>query len=916
MQSKSLILCPTKRLARSLQLAHQQTHIAQGHQTWQTLNVQTLDQWLAATVNVAILSGEIPSNQSPQKCLSPLEERLIWQAVIADQLKQSGMADLFDLKGLAATCMEANRYMVAWRLKIGPDLDALAEETIQFLTWQKSFQQRCQQLKRLENIRYVDWQIDCLAKEAGQLPKQMTFAGFDQTAPQELRLREVLISRGCKVEDLTIGLADSGVAEHIALQDEAQEIRAMVAWAKRHVDENPRVKLAMVIPNLQMLRNQIADLIDDVFQPEAIRPSMVEAPRLYNFSLGLPLIQQNVIQTSLNLLRFCCSSQLTQSDVSELLLSNYWSASEQEADQRALLDADMRAYLPQQFTWSRWLAFIQKRSQFYSLNNLQIHLLEARKLLDAFPNRQLPSNWALHFDALLTVLYWSGERTDSSYEYQAKEAWQKALQALSQLDFLGEKMTANSACALLQQICQEQVFQPETTGTPPLQILGIMEALSEPVDAMWVMGMNDDHWPLPARPNPLLPAHIQRAARVANADSRVQTEFALSIHKRLMHAAPHIIFSSSLQSGEKILRASPFMQGIPSIQKHDESAKTLAELFSTVEQNQLEALTDDQGPLVQAGEHVRGGTGLIRAQAVCPAWAFYQFRLGAKQLKTPKSGLDASERGQLVHGALEAFWFNEGTLRHFADLEQMPDAIFSIAISEAVDKSIHKFKQEHEDIFSPNTLILEHERLCRLVADWLAFEKSRAVRFTLSACEYEQKTVINGIEVTLKIDRIHQLESGGVELVDYKTGQVPKMSSWGQERITEPQLPIYAVFYAAGDQAVVGVQFGMVKTKDHHFVGIAETNFEVEVEKRKPDFIRAFQDWESLKMHWQSAIEAMVEKIKMGKAPVVFDNLNDLLYCEVLPILRLPERQLQYDRHLQSEDSPLAIQSGACHAND
>jgi probable DNA repair protein len=916
MQTESIILCPTKRFARSLQLAHQQSQIALGFKNWQTLNVQTLDQWLVATLNIAMLSGEIAANQAPKKCLSQLEERLIWQAVISDYLKQSAVGDLFDLKGLAATCVEANRYMVAWRLSISPDLDALAEETNQFFVWQKIFQQRCQQLKCLENVRYIDWQIDCLAKQGGQLPGQITFAGFDQTAPQELRLREVLISRGCVVEDLMIGLKQSGIAEHIALQDEVQEMRAMVAWAKRKFDENPNIKLAMVIPNLQMLRNQIADLIDDVFQPEAIRPSLVESPRFYNFSLGLPLIQQSVIQAALNLLRLCCMRELAQTDVSDLLLSVYWSASEREADQRALLDADMRAYLPQHFTWVKWMSFIKGRCQHYPLTMLQAHLLEARSMVEAFPNRQMPSSWAESFQALLMALKWSGERADSSHEYQAKEAWQKALQALSLLDFLGEKMTSNGACALLQQICQEQVFQPETIGTPPLQVLGIMEALSEPVDAMWVMGMNDDHWPMPARPNPLLPAHIQRAARVANADSRVQAEFALTIHHRLMHSAPNITFSSSLQSGEKCLRASPLMQSVPLAQTNDQPANTLAEVLSTNEQNAMQAFNDDLGPVVQEGEHVRGGTGLIRAQAVCPAWAFYQFRLGAKQLKTPKSGLDASERGQLVHGALEAFWFNEGTLRHFADLQQMQETDLEIAISDAVNKSIIQFKQIHEDIFSPNTLMLEHERLCRLVADWLAFEKSREVRFTLTGCEYEQKTLINGIEVTLKVDRIHQLENGGVELVDYKTGQVPKMSSWGKERITEPQLPIYAVFYAAEDQKVVGVQFGMVKTKDHHFVGVSEVNFEVDADKRKPDFIREFEDWESLKMHWQASIESMVVEIKMGKAPVVFESPNDMLYCEVLPILRLPERQLQFERQLQTMDNPLAIEIGGSNASD
>ena len=60
----------------------------------------------------------------------------------------------------------------------------------------------------------------------------------------------------------------------------------------------------------------------------------------------------------------------------------------------------------------------------------------------------------------------------------------------------------------MQQICTNLVFQAETEQAPAIQILGVMEALSSPVDAMWVMHMNDHIWPPPARPNALLPLSL------------------------------------------------------------------------------------------------------------------------------------------------------------------------------------------------------------------------------------------------------------------------------------------------------------------------------------------------------------------------------------------------------------------------
>jgi exodeoxyribonuclease-5 len=535
---------------------------------------------------------------------------------------------------------------------------------------------------------------------------------------------------------------------------------------------------------------------------------------------------------------------------------------------------------------------MQQQTQI-DIANLIGDTLAGLNLIQSQPSKQSASVWVLVFSQLLQCLRWPGERSESSHEYQAKQAWGKVLQQFSALDFLGEQFSASSASTLLQKIAKEQVFQPETTGQSIIQILGIMEALSAPVEAMWCMGMNDDRWPLPARPNPLLPANIQRAAKVANADSAIQADFAQIIHQRLLNSAKQIIFSSSLNDGDKILRASPLMQNIPISTQTMPIAKTFAEHQAALGNTDITMLDDHIAPVVGDGVHVRGGTGLLRAQAICPAWAFYQFRLGAKSLRSPKNGLDASERGQLVHAVLEAFWQS----RHWADLRDIGDDALRLAVFEAAKTAILQFTQHQDEVFSGAILELEHERLCKLVLAWLDFEKSREMAFHIIACEVEKKVNIGGVEVTLKIDRIHRLENGGLELVDYKTGRLPSIKSWGEDRITEPQLPIYALFYDE-EQNVVSIQFGLVKTAEHSFTGLSEANFEIDTDKRKPDFIRGFVDWQHLKKHWNKCIGAIVQEIKSGEAAVIFENEANLLYCEVLPLLRVPERQLQFERQL------------------
>ena len=892
MVSNPLILCPSARLARSIQYDIAQQQILAGQQQWVSPRVLTLTQWLESLIETGLLTGLV-TEVNPPNALSAFNEQLLWEELITQSLKKNAFGALFDVSGLASAAMEANQYMVAWHLHVPREL--AAEESRQFLQWQRVFVQRCSELNVLEHVRYVDWQLAKLSEGLGQLPAHIAFAGFDQTAPQEQCLREILIKQGVNVITYATAQADLAHTQHMSLQDQEAEYRAAVAWAKQHLTANPNIKLAIVVPQLNEIRNQLADLLDDVFYPASVRPGLFDEVRNFNFSLGTPLTQQPIIQAAVNLLRMLSHYPIHQADISAMLLSPFWSSSQQEADARAMLDAKVRDKLPMQFSIDSFIKFAQKQLENgLTIPRLLADLQVAKTLIST--KKATPSAWAQALSHLLDALRWPGERNITSLEYQAINTWQKALLQFAQLEVLNKTIGLQEAVSLMQQICTNLVFQAETEQAPAIQILGVMEALSSPVDAMWVMHMNDHIWPPPARPNALLPAFIQRAARVPNADNTVQAAFAETIHQRLLHSAKTIIFSSSRQQGESQLRVSPLMKNSPNLDIEMPLAATLAEQLSALDNATLSFIVDHIAPAIQAGEHVHGGTGLLKAQAICPAWAFYQYRLGAKALKTPSNGLDSMERGSLVHGVLEQFWRK----RHFADLRDMSTDALTLALNKAVEYTLRDFAEENN--VSHNLIALEHERLFKLINDWLAYEKSRGVGFNIVACEAEKKINIRGIEITLKIDRIHLLENGGYEFIDYKTGQVPKVASWGEDRITEPQLPIYAVFYLEDASHVIGVHFGMVKIAEHAFTGLSAENFEGEPEKRKPAFIREFTDWEHLLTHWKTSIEAVAEEVRNGEAAVRFSDEKDLAYCEVLPLLRLPERKLQFERY-QGDDA-------------
>ena len=65
---------------------------------------------------------------------------------------------------------------------------------------------------------------------------------------------------------------------------------------------------------------------------------------------------------------------------------------------------------------------------------------------------------------------------------------------------------------------------------------------------------------------------------------------------------------------------------------------------------------DAELPPINADEAQRGGARLLELQAACPFRAQAELRLGARALEEPGVGVDAAERGDLIHRALAVLW--------------------------------------------------------------------------------------------------------------------------------------------------------------------------------------------------------------------------------------------------------------------
>lgn len=903
------ILCATARLARSLQMVHHRKQLASGLTQWQASTITTLSDWLNQTIENAILLGEIEADSVPTNVLTTSQEALLWEQSILQSLQQHAAAELFDTAGLASAAVEANRLLTEWQLHL--NVTEATEETKQFMLWLDDFQQRCKKNKVLEAVRYEDWQIQCLKRGAAQLPNHIQLAGFDRLNPNTKKLIKVLKGRNVNVSTYALTFDKPQHIKHVVVDDQEAECRAAVAWAHHHLTTNPEAKLAIVVPELEELRPTLIYLLDDVFHPHTAAPAQSEALRCYDFTLGISLLSLPIINTALGLLRFAWQRQaLLQTELTTLLQSVYWSDCLLESDDRAKLDARMRQEMPLSLTNHQFMRFLKHACE-------GEHALVLPNLIDdtnvllrmSQEQRQFasPKEWAETFKSLLDHCHWQGSRSLSSHEFQAVKSFNNVLQQLVSLAPLTGKISANEAIKRLTQLCKAQLFQPERKAPAAIQVMGMLEAAAEPLDGVWVMGMNDHVWPPIARHNALLPAQLQRTAKTPNASSEVQMAFAQAIHDRLIRSASHVTFSSAKRDGERALRESPLMQGIPKLSTQPEQVSTLAESFAQNARRNWQWLDDHQAPPINNGEHVSGGTGLLKAQAICPAWAFYQYRLNTRKLGEPENGLDVMERGSLVHAVLAKFW--EG--RNQADwLDTIPDRLKEtlLAISKEV---ITTFNTERNHTFSDVFLALEAERLTKLVFAWLIeVEMLRPQGFTVQACEQEHTIEIEGICIKLIIDRIDQLDDGRYVVIDYKTGNQLDYKNWASTNITEPQLPIYAAFILKdANQAIAAVCYAKVRSADHCFIGIAASDnvvqgatvFDDKLGRKTFDEV-SFPDWRSIIQHWESSITATAISLKNGDAAVTFENESQLAFCDVTPLLRLPERQLQYEYQHNQKD--------------
>ncbi|MDP2811067.1 MAG: PD-(D/E)XK nuclease family protein [Rhodocyclaceae bacterium] len=902
-----LVLCATARLAGSLRRAHGELQAARGAVIWQALQSATPAQWLDHLTSAALLRGEIPPASVPGTFLSWPQERSLWeQAIAADA---GAAAELFDREGMALAAMEAASLQRAWRIEVPAALHT--EEYRAFLRWRERVGEACRAGGWRTADEVLAWRIECIERGIGGLPARLGLAGFLAPDPLVSHLLAVLEARGVELFRLDFGRDETAPAVCAESLDAEAECMVAAGWARDCLARDAGARLRIAVADLPARRRLLESALEDALHPAAVGAGWAALERDYAFAAGAQLAAEPLVDVALRLLQvFVHPQRVAQAEFGALLCGPGWSADVEEADARARIEAALRESLPPETSLER-LARAVVRSVANAANDVQAPRLAAHlgALLEAArsaPRRQLPSAWGKAFGDLLDALGWPGQCALLAAESAACDELREALSGLVALDAILGRVDAGEALRQLQRQCRDHAFDPPRQAAARVEICSLADALAGPVDGLWVMGLNEGAWPPAPRPSPLLPAELQRRAGISAARADSLAAEAQSMQAVWCGSAAEVVLSWAQREGERPLRVSPLLANIPrselsaapavARQSIDDALLERIDdaMLERIDDALLERIDDARAPPVSANERIRGGTALLQAQAVCPAWGFYQYRLGAAVLPAPVFGLDARARGSLLHAALEEFWRGRG----LADLTQMDEAGRSAEIRRVVAHALAEFDRRAAEPLPPRLRQLEDERLQALLAVWLEVEAQRRP-FTVIACEERHELDIEGLPVRVVIDRIDELENGRLVVIDYKSGRKVSVDSWADARISEPQLPIYAAL-AFPDREVAAVALARVTSDEPGFLGIAEYDGLLPDVKsldaqRKRYAEDEFPDWSALRRVWAERITEVAREVRDGVAAVVFADEKALAYCDVRPLLRIAERQAQFD---------------------
>lgn len=880
----ALILTPNQRLASRMLTAYS---LSQSSRVSEKPAVLAIEDWLNQLWQQWVLQGDEEVLQS--MVLTSHQELMLWEKIITDS--DQGCT----LMRPAATAQQvsvAYKQLVLWQL----DTEAIRGELSSnkdsqaFQAWLDEFKKSCSENSWITKTQAQHHLVEALSQNKLMPANKLVLVGFSRLPP----LYQQLISLSDAIMfELPQNTPELGA---VCCESTQQELQAAAVWAKQQLRNNDHCTVAIVVPELDQQRAEVQRCLQEVFEPEYMLPETGQRATPFNISAGVPLLETPVVATAMDWLTLCGQGLETER-VARLLQAPFGDLfcfkNSKEINQ--LYSLIISLYELQQHKLShadlRYCAQNLQADDEVKINTLLQK--QAEILRRARSPKGLPaSEWPAIFHACLASVGWPGNRELDSLEFQQLSQWQSCLEQFAQFDEVAGPLDYFSALGRLRAVLARQSFQPKTPDSR-LQVLGVLEAAGLHFDCLWLTSMSDKQWPSSHAPNAFLPYGLQQKMQMPHASAQRELEYAEELTRQFLSCASKVIISYPSSVNDAESQISPLYADIPSITLHALLGRPLDQLLPMREirrrhheLSDLESFNPGKAPVVEQQEKIAGGSSVFASMSACPFKAFAQHRLHLKALPTAQLGLNAADRGTLLHRALELLWKQ---LKNQRALLSLDEEAKQVLCQQVIEYACTDMQHRKPKLFGQRLKQLEQERLFALLQNWLAIEIQRS-DFTVAHLEYDKKVKFADLEIALRIDRVDQLSDGSWLLVDYKSGR-PSVNKWWGERPDEPQLPFYA-HVLNQEQRIGGIAFGQVRSDACELKGVGEETLADERLRWDDKYqnVAGVSGWEALMEYWQQVLNQLAREFIQGEAQVdPKQPSTTCTYCDLASVCRVAQ---------------------------
>ena len=763
----------------------------------------------------------------------------------------------FDTMVLATHILNGYVLMIQWQLSLD-DLTPYAQDqnTELFLKYTIPFQKQLEQKSLILAQSIPSLLTQRLSHDqtlVKLLPTSFFLYGFVDINPSLENLFETLSHyRPTQLVEIT---QIPNRAKAIVYHKRTDELNAMAKWAIEEHHAHPEKKIICVVPDLTHTHANCL---------EAFLKADPQSLSLINISSGEALNQTLVGQSALNFLNLRTYrtplKSLAQCIQNELWLDNTLPMQIEKDRLATQLYTSKKPIL----SLKQWIDHLTTDHALADelLNHLKQWLLVK---LNRPKGKQTYQTWMHYFFEELNALHWPGKQALFSLHYQQYQHLQQVWISFLELDNLLEPCHYDQALQTLNLLCKQNLFAPESKQRP-IHVLGALEAHGLECDTLWMCHCDGNTWPPHSKPNPLLPFRFQKEKKMPNACHIYTQKYYETITQDIVHSSENVILSYTQWHDNLKQSPSPIFHNVgfqqintiePNDQNNDHFQK-IDDLFGT-------ALLENKLP---------GGSYGLQSQAQCPFQYYARFRLNLSDSIEPSIGFDPMERGNLVHESLAYFYQD---IRDSKDLRSLSENHRNQRIHNAIETCLIPIDK--------NKLFIETEkkRLNLLLNQWIDFELQRP-DFKIQSIEWSTQLTIHDFIFTVRMDRIDCLDDHSLLVIDYKSGQQANSSGWQDDRLTNPQMPLYVL--ALGSECE-SAALALVKRGESKLVGISKNSTDIKgIRSTHKD--EETKQWTAMKNQWQSKISNLIFEIKDGYAAVMPDkSSNPCEHCDMVLLCRV-----------------------------